>query len=233
VRGTTGAGHRRTFTATGISTATVVEGSTMFPRERVIGMAGVLDSARFAWFLAEKTGVSVEDIHAWTLGGHGDDMVPLLLPLLAGCATYTPPSAEELAAAGRGEQVERYLLPTIRGERVECLAMTEPEDGSDLRGMRTRAVRDGADWVITGKGPKLAAPAPRPEVVVRPRRPLPPRWPKPRTPIWATCSATSRPRPPRPHHADRLRAPPAPGALAGGPPLHRRPARRAERAAVL
>ncbi len=48
------------------------------PKEKVIGMAGVLDSARFAYFLAEATGVSVEDIHAWTLGGHGDDMVPMV-----------------------------------------------------------------------------------------------------------------------------------------------------------
>src|SRR5476649_2360058 len=48
------------------------------PHAKVIGMAGVLDSARFAYFLAEKTGVSVEDIHAWTLGGHGDDMVPMV-----------------------------------------------------------------------------------------------------------------------------------------------------------
>jgi malate dehydrogenase len=48
------------------------------PKEKVIGMAGVLDSSRFAYFLAEKTGVSVEDIHAWTLGGHGDDMVPMV-----------------------------------------------------------------------------------------------------------------------------------------------------------
>ena len=45
--------------------------------EKVIGMAGVLDSARFGYFLAEKCGVSVEDVHAWTLGGHGDDMVPM------------------------------------------------------------------------------------------------------------------------------------------------------------
>ncbi len=44
----------------------------------VVGMAGVLDSARFRWFLAEKLGVSVEDVHAWTLGGHGDDMVPMV-----------------------------------------------------------------------------------------------------------------------------------------------------------
>ncbi|MFN9440122.1 MAG: malate dehydrogenase [Brevundimonas sp.] len=48
------------------------------PKKKVVGMAGVLDSARFAYFLAEKTGVSVQDIHAWTLGGHGDDMVPMV-----------------------------------------------------------------------------------------------------------------------------------------------------------
>jgi malate dehydrogenase len=47
-------------------------------KTKVIGMAGVLDSARFAYFLSEKTGISVEDIHAWTLGGHGDDMVPMV-----------------------------------------------------------------------------------------------------------------------------------------------------------
>jgi malate dehydrogenase len=48
------------------------------PHNKVVGMAGVLDSARFRYFLSEKTGVSVEDIHAWTLGGHGDDMVPMV-----------------------------------------------------------------------------------------------------------------------------------------------------------
>ncbi|MGZ8406761.1 MAG: malate dehydrogenase, partial [Caulobacteraceae bacterium] len=48
------------------------------PHNMVVGMAGVLDSARFRFFLAEKLGVSVEDIHAWTLGGHGDDMVPMV-----------------------------------------------------------------------------------------------------------------------------------------------------------
>jgi malate dehydrogenase len=48
------------------------------PNHKVVGMAGVLDSARFAYFLAEKTGVSARDIVAWTLGGHGDDMVPMV-----------------------------------------------------------------------------------------------------------------------------------------------------------
>ena len=48
-----------------------------FPRERVIGMAGVLDSARFRAFIAMEMGVSVEDVSAMVLGGHGDTMVPL------------------------------------------------------------------------------------------------------------------------------------------------------------
>ena len=47
------------------------------PRERVFGMAGVLDSARMRWFIAEALGVSVENTHAFVLGGHGDTMVPL------------------------------------------------------------------------------------------------------------------------------------------------------------
>jgi malate dehydrogenase len=47
------------------------------PRERVFGMAGVLDSARMRWFLAEALGVSVESTQAFVLGGHGDTMVPL------------------------------------------------------------------------------------------------------------------------------------------------------------
>ncbi len=48
-----------------------------FPRERVIGMGGVLDSARFRTFIAMELGVSVENTHAFVLGGHGDSMVPL------------------------------------------------------------------------------------------------------------------------------------------------------------
>jgi malate dehydrogenase len=51
---------------------------TGFPAEKVCGMAGVLDSARFRWFLAEEFGVSVEDVTAFVLGGHGDTMVPLV-----------------------------------------------------------------------------------------------------------------------------------------------------------
>src|SRR5438132_1228647 len=48
------------------------------PPQRVVGMAGILDSARFRYFLAQEFGVSVEDVTAFVLGGHGDTMVPLV-----------------------------------------------------------------------------------------------------------------------------------------------------------
>ncbi len=50
---------------------------TKFPRERIIGMAGVLDSARMSTFIAMELNVSVENVHSFVLGGHGDTMVPL------------------------------------------------------------------------------------------------------------------------------------------------------------
>jgi len=55
----------------------VVYKVSKFPRERVIGMAGVLDSARMRTFIAMELNVSVENVHAFVLGGHGDTMVPL------------------------------------------------------------------------------------------------------------------------------------------------------------
>lgn len=56
----------------------VMKKVTGFPKNRVVGMAGVLDSARFRAFVSMETGFSVEDITAMVLGGHGDDMVPLV-----------------------------------------------------------------------------------------------------------------------------------------------------------
>jgi malate dehydrogenase len=52
--------------------------TTRFPRERILGMAGVLDTARYRTFLAQALDISVEDIQAMVLGGHGDTMVPLV-----------------------------------------------------------------------------------------------------------------------------------------------------------
>jgi malate dehydrogenase len=72
-----------------------------FPRERVIGMAGILDSARMRTFIAMETGVSVENIHAFVLGGHGDTMVPLArYSTIAGIPLpdYPGMTAEKIAA---------------------------------------------------------------------------------------------------------------------------------------
>jgi malate dehydrogenase len=71
-----------------------------FPRERVIGMAGVLDTARFRTFIAQELGASVRDVQAYVLGGHGDTMVPLSrLCTVAGIAI------DQLLSAERIEQI--------------------------------------------------------------------------------------------------------------------------------
>lgn len=57
---------------------------------------------------------------------------------------------QNILMACEGEQKERYLLPAVRGERMDALAMTEPDAGSDVRGMKCAAVRDGGDWVVNG-----------------------------------------------------------------------------------
>ncbi|MER6511884.1 acyl-CoA dehydrogenase family protein [Nonomuraea sp. NPDC001636] len=60
-------------------------------------------------------------------------------------------SADNILYAGTDEQKQRYLVPTIEGERRSCFAITEPGAGSDARNIRTRATRDGAEWVINGE----------------------------------------------------------------------------------
>ena len=89
------------------------------------------------------------------LGGGGLDPVSTaLLERELGKASFALQSIigrpSNILQACTGDQVERYLLPTVRGERLECLAMTEPGAGSDLRAMTTRAERDGNGYVING-----------------------------------------------------------------------------------
>ena len=86
-----------------------------FNRERVIGMAGVLDSARFRTFIAEELNVSVENVTAFVLGGHGDTMVPL--PRYSTVAGFpiteliAPERLEELCQRTRdgGAEIVKYL----------------------------------------------------------------------------------------------------------------------------
>ncbi len=66
-----------------------------FPRNRVFGMAGVLDTARFRTFIAQELQVSVEDVQAYVLGGHGDDMVPLVRFTTVGGIPISEMMAEE------------------------------------------------------------------------------------------------------------------------------------------
>jgi malate dehydrogenase len=127
-----------------------------FPRERVLGMAGVLDSARFRTFIAQELGVSVEDTHAFVLGGHGDTMVPLprystvagvpitelLSPerVAALCARTANGGAEVVAllktgsayyapAASTFEMVEAILLD--RKRVLPCAVLLQGEFGID------------------------------------------------------------------------------------------------------
>ena len=57
---------------------------------------------------------------------------------------------QNILMACEGDQKDRYLLPAVRGEKMDALAMTEPDAGSDVRGMKCTAVRDGGDWVLNG-----------------------------------------------------------------------------------
>ena len=81
--------------------------TTGFPRERVIGMAGILDTARYRSFISLELGVSVEDIQALVLGGHGDTMVPLV--------SYTTISGIPLTQFLGNERIEALLERTRKG----------------------------------------------------------------------------------------------------------------------
>jgi len=89
------------------------------------------------------------------LGGGGlDELAVTLVERELGWTSYAlqwlVARPSNILRACEGDQVQTYLLPTVRGERVDCLAMTEPGAGSDVRSMTTRAARDGADWVLNG-----------------------------------------------------------------------------------
>ena len=90
-----------------------------------------------------------------SVGGGGLDYVSLaLMEREFGKSTYGlhgfvhRPS--EILMACEGDQIERYLLPCVRAEKMEFFALTEPGAGSDIMSMTTRARRDGSDWLITG-----------------------------------------------------------------------------------
>ena len=81
--------------------------ATGFPRERVFGMGGVLDSSRFRTFIAMELGVSVENTHAFVLGGHGDTMVPL--------PRYSTVAGIPITELMSAEQINRLVERTRNG----------------------------------------------------------------------------------------------------------------------
>ncbi len=128
----------------------------LYPHEQEVERSGVLRPE-----LAEqiKTKAIQAGLHAANMpeevGGAGLDAVTsVLFEKELGKANYALHSCigrpSNILLAGTEAQRERYLYPSVRGERRDCLALTEPDAGSDLRGMRTRAVRDGEGWRIRG-----------------------------------------------------------------------------------
>ena len=78
-----------------------------FPRNRVFGMAGVLDTSRFRTFIAQELNVSVEDVQAYVLGGHGDDMVPLV--------RYTTVGGIPITELMDDDQIQRLVVRARQG----------------------------------------------------------------------------------------------------------------------
>jgi alkylation response protein AidB-like acyl-CoA dehydrogenase len=70
--------------------------------------------------------------------------------LAMGIAVHTDMATPPILQFGTEEQKQAYLVPSIRGEKISCLGISEPDAGSDVAGIKTRAVRDGDEWVING-----------------------------------------------------------------------------------
>src|SRR5919205_843934 len=70
--------------------------------------------------------------------------------LAMGIAVHTDMATPPIFLFGTEEQKQNYLVPCIKGQKIACLGITEPDAGSDVAGIKTRAVRDGDEWVING-----------------------------------------------------------------------------------
>jgi acyl-CoA dehydrogenase len=129
----------------------------LYPHEQAIERTGVLPEELLHTLKAKAiaAGLYAANMPA-DIGGAGLDTVSwVMYEKELGHTSYIlhyscvgRPS--NILLACEGEQRERYLLPTVRGERVECLAMSEPQAGSDLRSMKTTAVERGGDFIING-----------------------------------------------------------------------------------
>jgi acyl-CoA dehydrogenase len=129
----------------------------LYPHEQEIEQTGVLRSELAAEIKAKalEAGLYAANIPEEFGGGGLDTLTWLLYEKELGRANYAlhwtcVARPSNILCAGSPEQQEKYLQACLRGEKSDCLAMTEPDAGSDLRGMRGKAVQDGDDWILNG-----------------------------------------------------------------------------------
>src|ERR1051325_8941238 len=77
--------------------------------------------------------------------------------LCMGVAVHTDMATPPIHVFGTEEQKQGYLVPSIRGEKISCLGITEPDAASDVSGTKTRAARDGDAWVTSGSNPYITS----------------------------------------------------------------------------
>ena len=129
----------------------------LYPHEAEVERTGhlrreVIDSVKAKAIAAGLYAANIPE----AFGGAGlDTLTWLLYERELGRANYAlhwtcVARPSNILCAGTPEQRERYLDPCVRGEKSDCLAMTEPDAGSDLRGMKATARPDGADWILNG-----------------------------------------------------------------------------------
>ena len=113
----------------------------LFPKLGAVGLLGLEYEEAYGGMGADHsfTLIAGEEMGRISCGG-----VPMAIAVQMSMATPA------LATYGSAELKEQYLAPTIRGDMVASIAVTEPDAGSDVAGIRTRAVRDGDEWIING-----------------------------------------------------------------------------------
>ncbi len=140
-----------------VETTRVFVETELYPHEAAVERSGVLplELIRGIQQKAMAAGLYAANMPV-ELGGAGLDTLSwLLYEKELGRANYAlhwtcVARPSNILLAGNADQRERYLMPCIRGETWDCLAMTEPGAGSDLRGMKASARLDGGDWVLNG-----------------------------------------------------------------------------------
>ena len=129
----------------------------LYPHEAMVERTGVLpvELIREIQKKAMMAGLYAANMPVEVGGAGLDTLSWLLYEKELGRANYAlhwtcVARPSNILLAGNAEQRERYLMPCIRGETWDCLAMTEPGAGSDLRGMKASGKQDGDDWVLNG-----------------------------------------------------------------------------------